>query len=59
MLDFRYDMRPNSRLSCRIVLNDKLDRLVVRIPDKQALRDPETAGLDSCFTQSVRFQLRR
>ena len=36
MLDFGYDVRPNSRLSCQIKVTDELDGLVVRTPDKQA-----------------------
>src|SRR5579864_6889757 len=36
MLDFGYDVRPNSRLSCQIKMSDELDGLVVRTPEKQA-----------------------
>ena len=36
MLDFGYDVRPNSRLSCQIKLTDALEGLTVRIPDRQA-----------------------
>ena len=36
MLDFGYDVRPNSRLSCQIMVSDELDGLVVRTPEKQA-----------------------
>ena len=36
MLDFGYDVRSNSRLSCQIKVTDDLDGLVVRTPDKQA-----------------------
>lgn len=36
MLDFAYDVRPNSRLSCQIKVRDALDGLVVRIPERQA-----------------------
>jgi ferredoxin, 2Fe-2S len=35
MLDFAYDVRPVSRLSCQIKVSDKLDGLVVRIPERQ------------------------
>ncbi|HHZ09170.1 MAG TPA: (2Fe-2S)-binding protein [Rhizobiales bacterium] len=35
MLDFAYDVRPNSRLSCQIKVRDALDGLVVRIPERQ------------------------
>ncbi len=36
MLDFGYDIRPNSRLSCQIKVTDALDGLVVRTPERQA-----------------------
>ena len=36
MLDFGYDVRPNSRLSCQIKVTDELDGLVVRVPERQA-----------------------
>jgi len=36
MLDFGYDVRPNSRLSCQIKVTDALDGLVVRVPERQA-----------------------
>ncbi len=36
MLDFAYDVRPNSRLSCQIKVSDALDGLVVAIPERQA-----------------------
>ncbi|MBA4783503.1 MAG: (2Fe-2S)-binding protein [Rhizobiales bacterium] len=36
MLDFAYDIRPNSRLSCQIRVRDELDGLVVTIPEQQA-----------------------
>src|SRR6202166_1482403 len=36
MLDFGYDVRPNSRLSCQIKVSDELDGLGVTTPDKQA-----------------------
>ena len=35
MLDFAFDIRPSSRLSCQIKVTEGLDGLVVRIPDKQ------------------------
>ena len=35
MLDFAFDVRPNSRLSCQIKVTAGLDGLVVRIPEKQ------------------------
>jgi 2Fe-2S ferredoxin len=36
MLDFGFDVRPNSRLSCQIKVSDELDGLVVRTPVRQA-----------------------
>ena len=36
MLDFAYDVRPNSRLSCQIRVRDAIDGLVVTTPEKQA-----------------------
>jgi 2Fe-2S ferredoxin len=35
MLDFAFDVRPNSRLSCQIKVSDALDGLIVRVPEKQ------------------------
>ncbi|MGB5092149.1 MAG: 2Fe-2S iron-sulfur cluster-binding protein [Parvibaculum sp.] len=35
MLDFAFDVRENSRLSCQIKVSDKLDGLVVHLPEKQ------------------------
>ncbi|MBX3596389.1 MAG: (2Fe-2S)-binding protein [Rhizobiaceae bacterium] len=35
MLDFAFDVRPNSRLSCQIRVRDELDGLVVRVPERQ------------------------
>ena len=35
MLDFAYDVRPNSRLSCQIKVADKIDGLVVAVPERQ------------------------
>jgi len=35
MLDFAYDVRPNSRLSCQIRVTDALDGLTVAIPERQ------------------------
>lgn len=35
MLDFAFDVRPNSRLCCQIKVSDSLDGLVVRVPEKQ------------------------
>ncbi len=36
MLDFAYDVRPSSRLSCQIRVTDDLDGLTVTVPDRQA-----------------------
>jgi 2Fe-2S ferredoxin len=36
MLDFAYDIRPNSRLSCQIRVKQELDGLVVHTPERQA-----------------------
>lgn len=36
MLDFAYEQKPNSRLSCQIKMTGALDGLVVRVPEKQA-----------------------
>jgi 2Fe-2S ferredoxin len=35
MLDFAFDVRESSRLSCQIKLTDELDGIVVRVPAKQ------------------------
>jgi 2Fe-2S ferredoxin len=35
MLDFAYDVRPTSRLSCQIKVRDALDGLVVQVPERQ------------------------
>ena len=37
MLDFGYDVRPNSRLSCQIKVTAELDGLVVRTPERCGL----------------------
>lgn len=36
MLDFAFDVRPTSRLSCQIKVTDALDGLVVHTPARQA-----------------------
>jgi 2Fe-2S ferredoxin len=36
MLDFGFDVKPNSRLSCQIKVSDQLDGLIVRTPERQA-----------------------
>lgn len=35
MLDFAFDVRPSSRLSCQIKVREELDGLVVHVPEKQ------------------------
>ena len=35
MLDFAFDVKPNSRLSCQIKVDTSLDGLVVRCPARQ------------------------
>lgn len=35
MLDFAYDIRPSSRLSCQIKINDEFDGLTVEVPKDQ------------------------
>lgn len=35
MLDFAFDVREESRLSCQIKVTAELDGLVVKVPDKQ------------------------
>ena len=35
MLDFAFDVREESRLSCQIKVTAELDGLVVRVPEKQ------------------------
>ena len=35
MLDFAFDVRESSRLSCQIKVSDELDGLVVTVPEKQ------------------------
>jgi ferredoxin, 2Fe-2S len=36
MLDFAFDVRPTSRLSCQIKVSDAIEGLVVSIPERQA-----------------------
>lgn len=36
MLDFAYEVRPTSRLSCQIKITAALDGLVVHVPERQA-----------------------
>jgi 2Fe-2S ferredoxin len=35
MLDFAFEVRPTSRLSCQIKMTDALDGLVVHVPERQ------------------------
>ena len=36
MLDFAYEVKPNSRLSCQIKVTEAMDGLVLRTPERQA-----------------------
>jgi len=36
MLDFAYDVKPTSRLSCQIKVTADMDGLVVHVPERQA-----------------------
>jgi len=36
MLDFAFDVRPNSRLSCQVKVVEDLDGLTVTVPERQA-----------------------
>jgi len=36
MLDFAFEVKPTSRLSCQIKVTEALDGLVVRTPERQA-----------------------
>ena len=36
MLDFAFEVKPNSRLSCQIKVREDLDGLAVRTPERQA-----------------------
>ncbi len=35
MLDFAFDVRENSRLSCQVKVTDAMDGLIIRVPEKQ------------------------
>ena len=35
MLDFAFEVKSNSRLSCQITVSDELDGLIVNMPEKQ------------------------
>ena len=36
MLDFAFEVKPNSRLSCQIKVSEALDGLIVTTPERQA-----------------------
>lgn len=36
MLDFAYEVKPSSRLSCQVKVSDELDGLIVHVPERQA-----------------------
>jgi 2Fe-2S ferredoxin len=36
MLDFGYDVKPSSRLSCQVKVTAELEGLIVRVPERQA-----------------------
>ncbi len=36
MLDFAWEQKPSSRLSCQVKITDAMDGLMVHIPEKQA-----------------------
>ena len=36
MLDFAFEPKPNSRLSCQVKMTDDFDGLVVHVPERQA-----------------------
>jgi 2Fe-2S ferredoxin len=36
MLDFAYEVKPSSRLSCQIKVSEELDGLTVQTPERQA-----------------------
>lgn len=36
MLDFAYEVKPESRLSCQIKVSDDINGLIVKVPEKQA-----------------------
>jgi 2Fe-2S ferredoxin len=35
MLDFAFEVKESSRLSCQITVSDELEGLVVKMPEKQ------------------------
>lgn len=35
MLDFAYDIRPSSRLSCQVKISDELEGLTIEVPENQ------------------------
>ena len=36
MLDFAWEVKPNSRLSCQIKVTEELDGLILDVPERQA-----------------------
>ena len=36
MIDMAYEPKKNSRLSCQIIVTDKLEGLVIKMPEKQS-----------------------
>src|ERR1700680_5085840 len=44
MLDFAFEVRPNSRLSCQIKVSEALDGLVVSTPERKARCAQRTNG---------------
>ena len=47
MLDFAFDVRPSSRLSCQIKVSEDLDGLVVRCPKSSSRRSRQRGWLDA------------
>jgi 2Fe-2S ferredoxin len=35
MLDFAFEVKPNSRLTCQVKVKPELDGLIVRVPSRQ------------------------
>lgn len=57
MLDFGFDVRPNSRLSCQIKVTDELDGLVVSTPERQPKLRHSPSGFTPRRTQRRKFSL--
>ncbi len=56
MLDFAYDVRPTSRLSCQIRVRDELDGLTVTVPGTAGLKPLEFLRAASPRDQFARHQ---